>query len=61
LTDNRTADELRAEAARLDALAADRDRQLGREDLKTMTPEQIEAARARGQFADLLAGRTTEA
>jgi hypothetical protein len=61
MTDNRTADELRAEAARLDALAADRDRQLGREDLATMTPEQIEAARARGQFADLLAGRTTEA
>ena len=31
-------------------------RQLGTRDLAEMTPQQVETARARGQFRDLLAG-----
>lgn len=34
--------------------------QLDRDDLKGMTPEQIEAADRDGRFRDLLAGKATE-
>jgi hypothetical protein len=58
MTDIRTAAELYAEAQRLEQLAADRERQLTKADLAHMNHEEIEAARARGQFADLLAGKS---
>ena len=52
-----TAEELRSMAQRLaEAAEQAQHKQLGSADLDAMRPEQVEQARARGQFKDLLSG-----
>ena len=57
MTHEPSADELHAMAERLAAAAeAAQPRQLGSTDLQSMTPQEVEDARARGQLRDLLGG-----
>jgi hypothetical protein len=51
-----TAADLRALADQLAAEAEHRDKQLGSADIAAMAPHDVEAARQRGQFRDLLTG-----
>jgi hypothetical protein len=58
-----TPDEMRAEAARLEALATERETQLSRDDVTRMYSErrydEIEEARQQGRLADLLGTHPT--
>lgn len=53
-----TADQLLREAARIAALAAERDTQLTAADAERMTPDEIVAAKRQGRFDNLLRGET---
>lgn len=53
-----TPDELRAQAAALEARAVELETQLTHADLAGMTPQAIEQARVDGRFNNLLTGTT---